>query len=137
MGRRAGAAVLFCVPLLAGCGTATRLDFRGHSRPASPTDVSVYIGAAGIEVDPRRLSPGPVEFYVTNQTGRAVSIAVMRRDGRTVIRGPSIAAGGTAQLKTTLTRHAYGVGLAGRPSSMKLLELEGRSGTGNDDLLQP
>jgi hypothetical protein len=123
--------------LVAGCGAATRVDFASHSRPASPVDVSVYVGAGGIQLDPTRLSPGPVEFNITNQSGRAVSVAVMVSDGRALSTSPSIPSGATAELKTTLSHYSFGVGFAGDASSMKLLTLTGRARTGDGELTQP
>jgi hypothetical protein len=123
--------------LVAGCGAVTRVDFASHSRPASPSDVSVYAGSSGIVLDPSRLTPGPVEFDVTNQTAKAVVISVMAGDGRTLTRTPSIPAGGTAQMKTTLSHRNFGIGFAGQPSSIKLLKLSGRSRTGNNELTPP
>jgi len=131
------AAVVLCAPLVAGCGAVARIDFTSHSRPASPTDVSVYAGTGGIVVDPSRLQPGPAEFNITNQSGKAVSVAVMTGAGRTLSRSPSIPAGGTAQLKTTLSRHTVGVGYAGQPSSIKPLSVSGKARTGDDELTQP
>jgi hypothetical protein len=48
-----------------------------------------------------------------------------------------IPAGGTGQLKATLTLTAYGVEADGRSSSMTLVSTRGATRTGNDDLLQP
>ena len=128
---------MLCAPLVAGCGAATRVDFASHSRPASPIDVSVYVGTGGITLDPTKLSPGPVEFDITNQSGKAVSVAVMISGGRTLTRSPSIPAGGTAQLKASLSHYNFGVGLAGQPSSMQPLTLAGRARTGDNELTQP
>jgi hypothetical protein len=128
---------VLCSPLVAGCGAATRVDFAPHSRPASPIEVSVYVGAGGIQLDPTKLTPGPVQFNITNQSGKAVSLAVMISDGRTVSTSPSIPSGATAEMKTTLSHHSFGVGFAGHASSMKLLTLTGRARTGNGELTQP
>jgi hypothetical protein len=135
--RRACAAALLCGPLVAGCGTAARLDFKGHSRPATPADVSVYIGGGRALVDPRRLQPGPAIFNVTNQTSRSQTVSITAGDGRAVARGVAIPAGGTGQLKADLTLSAYGVELDGRPSSMTLVAVRGARRNGDDDLLQP
>ena len=59
-----------------GCGTAARLDFKGHSRPATPVDVSVYLGGGKPLVDPQRVEPGPVLFNVTNQTVKPQTVSV-------------------------------------------------------------
>ena len=136
MRRRKGAAVALCAPLVAGCGAVTRIDFASHSRTASPIDVSVYAGAGGIVIDPSRLSPGPVEFSITNQTRKTVSLAVTLSGGRTLARSPSIPVGGTAQLETTLS-HDSGIGYVGRPASVRLLSLSGPTRTGDDALTQP
>jgi hypothetical protein len=122
--------------LVAGCGTVARLDFKGHSRPATPADVSVYLGGRQPQIDPRRVSAGPVEFNITNQTGRSQAVAVVLPDGRVVERSPAIAAGETGQLRADLTLTAYGIEYAGRTSSMRLLQIKGRPRDGNNDLLQ-
>jgi hypothetical protein len=129
---------LLCGPLVAGCGTATRVDFASHSRPASPVDISVYVCSSGVVLDPTRLSPGPVELNITNQSGRAVSLTVTA-SGHTLASSPSIPAGGTAQFKTSLSGHGHGLGvdIAGRPSSFRPLTLSGRARTGDNELTQP
>jgi hypothetical protein len=128
---------VLCAPLVAGCGAVTRIDFVSHSRPASPIDVSVYAGTGGIVLDPSRLQAGPVEFNITNQSGKSVSVAVMTGGGRTLSASPSIPSGGTAQLKTTLNNHTVGVGYAGQPSSIKPLSISGKARSGDDELTQP
>jgi hypothetical protein len=137
VGRRAGAAVLLCGPLVAGCGTATRLAFSEHSRPAPPVDVSVYLGPGGIRVDPQRLTPGPVQFNVINQTGAAAAVAVTIINGRTLGRSPRIPAGGTAQFKAELGAYTVGIGIAGQPTTFRPLQLRGAARNGNRALLQP
>jgi hypothetical protein len=123
--------------LVAGCGTATRVDFASHSRPASPVDVSVYVGGGGVALDPAKLSPGPVELNITNQSGRPVAVAVTLGSGRTLTRSPSIPTGGTAELRTTLGDHNVAVGLSGQPSSRRPLTIIGHARTGDDELTQP
>ncbi len=137
MRRRACAALLLCGPLVAGCGTAARLDFNGRNRPATPVDVSVYLGSGRPLVDPRKVRPGPVLFNVTNQTGRAQTVSIVAPDGRLVTQRVPIPAGGTGQMKATLRRTAYGVEQNGRPSSTTLVSTEGPPRNGNNDLLQP
>jgi hypothetical protein len=128
---------VLCAPLVAGCGAVTREDFASHTRPASATDVSVYVGSAGIALDPSRLSPGPVEFNIANQSGKTVSVAVTVRNGAAVVRTPAIAAGGTTQIKTTLGHHDFAVGVVGRPSSSRPLTLSGQARHGDNELTQP
>ncbi len=128
---------MLCGSLVGGCGTAARLDFKGHSRPATPVDVSVYLGGGKPLVDPQRVEPGPVLFNVTNQTVKPQTVSVAAPDGRPVTRGVVIPAGGTGQLKATLRLTAYGVEADGRSSSMTLVSTRGATRTGNDDLLQP
>jgi hypothetical protein len=127
---------VLCAASVAGCGAVTPIDFASHTRPASPTDVSVYVGSGGIVLDPSRLRPGPVELNITNQSGRTVAVAVLT-GGRPLTRSSSIPAGGTAQIKTTLSHHGSGVGLAGQPSSIRPLTLSGRVRTGENELTQP
>lgn len=128
---------MLCGPLVAGCGTATRIDFAPHTRPSSPLDVSVYVGSGGIVLDPTRLSPGPVELNITNQSDRTVSVAVTGGGGRTLTRSPSIPPGSTAQLKTTLSGRRFGVGLAAQRSSTRSLSVAGRARTGDNELTAP
>jgi hypothetical protein len=128
---------VLCGSLVGGCGTAARLDFKGHSRPATPVDVSVYLGGSKPLIDPQRVEQGPVLFNVTNQTAKPQTVSVAARDGRPVTRGVVIPAGGTGQLKATLTLAAYGVETDGRSSSMTSVSITGPTRTGNDDLLQP
>jgi hypothetical protein len=99
--------------------------------------VSVYAGSGGIVLDPSRLRAGPVEFNITNQSGKAVSLAVVTGAGRTLDHSASIPSGGTAQLKTILSLHSVGVGYAGRPASVKRLTVSGRAPTGDDEHTQP
>jgi hypothetical protein len=128
---------VLCGSLVGGCGTAARLDFKGHSRPATPVDVSVYLGGGKPLVDPQRVEPGPVLFNVTNQTAKPQTVSVAAPDGRPVTGGVVIPAGGTGQLKATLVLTAYGVEADGRSSSMTLVSTKGSTRTGDDDLLQP
>jgi hypothetical protein len=124
--------------LIAGCGSTTPVNFKGKSRPAPPIGVSVYLSGARPSIDPTEVSKGPVEFNITNQTGRTEGVAIVATDGRVITESPPIAPGGTAQLKASVALTAYGVEYAGRPSSMTLLSFMGRSErTGNSALLQP
>ena len=100
---------MLCAPLLAGCGTAARLNFKGHNRPAAPIDVSVYVGDGRVAFDPRRIAAGPVRLLVANESASARSVVIALPDGRVVARTPEVASGATAQVKTTLIRRAYEV----------------------------
>jgi hypothetical protein len=127
---------VLCTPLLAGCGTAARLSFKGHGRPATPIDVSVYVGDGRVSFDPRRLTAGPIELLVANESARARMVVVTLPNGRVVARTPKVQPGGTAQLKTTLTRSAYEVRASGARSG-SLLTVRRPARSGNADLLQP
>jgi hypothetical protein len=138
--------LLLCGPLVAGCSTAARIDFSGHSRPASPVDVSVWSSSQGVRLDPSRVTPGPVLFNITNQTRGPQRFAVRARSGRLLTRTPVIAAGQTAQLKATLrgsgvavvasTRTAHGsyIGYLGRATR---LSMSGPPRTGDSELSHP
>jgi hypothetical protein len=127
---------VLCAPLLAGCGTAARLSFKGHGRPATPIDVSVYVGDGRVSSDPRRITAGPVELLVVNASAHVRTVFVALPDGRVIARTPKVEPGGTAQLKTTLTRSAYELRAAGRRSGA-LLTVGRPARSGNADLLQP
>jgi hypothetical protein len=127
---------VLCAPLLAGCGAAARLESKGDSRPASPIDVSVYVGDGRLAFDPRRITAGPVELLVVNQSTHPRKVAVALPDGRVVAHTPKVEPGSSAQLKTTLTRNAYEVKIEGRGSGSRLT-VERPARSGNDELLQP
>ncbi len=138
--------MLLCAPLVAGCGAVTRIRFAGNSRPASPVDVSVWSGPQGVRLDPSRVTPGPVLFNITNQSGRPQRFAVWAQSGRLLTQTPVIATGQTGQVKATLrgsaaavatsTRTAGGdyVGFSARSTR---LSISGRPRTGDDELMQP
>jgi hypothetical protein len=128
---------VLCGSLVGGCGTAARLDFKGHSRPATPVDVSVYLGGGAPQIDPRRIAAGLVELNIANQTASAQAVSLTLPDGRVVARTPTVEAGGTAQLKATLTGSAYTLAAVGRRELTTLLKVTHPGRTGNDALLQP
>ncbi len=146
MRQRTCAALLLCGPLVAGCGTATRIDFSGHARPASPVQVSVWSGPQAVRLDPSRVSPGPVLFNITNQSGRPQRFSVRAGSGRLLAQTPTIAAGQTAQLKATLRGSAGAVAAStggehgsyvGYSARSTRLRISGRRRTGNSELTQP
>ncbi len=146
MRQRRCAALLLCAPLVAGCGAATRIRFAGHSRPASPVDVSVWSGPKRLRLDPSRVTPGPVLFNITNQSGRAQRFAVWARGGRRLTQTPVIAAGQTAQMKATLRGSAAAVAASARTAGGSYvgyfarttrLSISGRPRTGDNELTQP
>lgn len=122
MRRRTCAALVLCGPLLAGCGAAGRLDFRDHSRPPSPLQVSVWSGPQGLRLEPALLSAGPVLFDIVNQSGRPERFSVRARDGRILVQSPSIPTGGTAQLKATIGGSGYGLGALSRTVRSSIAE---------------
>jgi hypothetical protein len=134
--KRVCAAFVLCAPLLAGCGSAARLKFEGHNRPASPIDLSVYVGDGRVAFAPRRITAGPVELLVVNQSARAREVVVTLPDGRVAAKTPELEPGGSAQLKTTLTRRSYEVRILGRGSGSRLT-VERPARSGNNELLQP
>jgi hypothetical protein len=138
--------LLLCAPLVAGCGSATPIGFAGHSRPASPVDVSVWSGPRGVRLDPSRVSPGPVLFNITNQSGRPQRFAVRARSGRLLTQTPMIAAGQTAQVKAALHGSAAAVAASTRTAGgsyvgysarLARLNVSGRRRTGDNELTQP
>ena len=128
---------MLCGSLVGGCGTAARLDVKGHSRPATPVDVSVFLGGGKPLVDPRRIAAGLVELNVTNQTGIPQVVSISLPNLRVIARTPEVEAGGTAQLKATLTGSAYMLEAVGRRELTTMLKVTHPGRTGNDALLQP
>jgi hypothetical protein len=127
---------VLCAPLLAGCGSAARLDFKRHNSPASPIDLSVYVADGRVAFDPRRITAGPVELLVVNQSAQARKVVVTLPDGQVVAGTPKVEPGSSAQLKTTLMRSTYEFRIAGRRSGPRLT-VERPARSGNNDLLQP
>jgi len=139
------AALLLCGPLVAGCGTAKRIDFIGHSRPASPVQVSVYVSDRKVQIDPSSVGAGLVTFDVTNQARRAVALWLAGTGGNCTLgtSGP-VPAGQTAQFTAQVPAGAYTIGPCrsrGAPgaTSFKLASLTvgPHRRTGNDALSQP
>jgi hypothetical protein len=128
---------VLCGSLVGGCGTAARLDSKGHSRPATPVDVSVYLGGGKPLIDPRRIGGGLVEFNVANQTRSPQVVSITLPDLHVIARTPKVEAGGTAQLKASLTGSAYMLEAVGRRKLTTLLKVTHPGRTGNDALLQP
>jgi hypothetical protein len=127
---------VLCALLLAGCGSAARLESKAHNRPATPIDLSVYVGDAGVTSDPRRFTAGPVELLVVNQSSHARNVVITLPDGRVVAYTTKVEPGASAQMKTTLAPSAYEVRIVGRSSGSRLT-VERPARSGNDDLLQP
>ena len=138
--------MLLCAPLVAGCGSANRVDFASHPRPATPLEISVDMDRSGSTFAPdtalySSIRPGPVQFEISNQSPYAVRFSV-RRDGRTIARTPVIAPGQPAQLQATLvggglTFNTKGSDARGSESSSVHLKLRGPLRTGDNDLTQP
>jgi hypothetical protein len=107
-------------------------------------DVSVFSGRRTLQLNPSRLSAGPVVFNIANQSGHWERFTVVRRDGRRVAQTPPIPNGGTAQIKATLrgssSRYALGVS-SHRARAVHFtyvrLTTSGRPRNGNSQLLQP
>ncbi len=140
--RRRTATLLACGPLVAGCVTATRLHFAGHSRPAPPVNVSVYAGRRTVQVSPDAMRPGLVLFNIANVSGRWERFSVLRGNGRRLAQTPPIPNGGTAQLKAALRGSRYVFGVFGRgPASARFtyvrLNVSGPPRSGNNELMQP
>jgi hypothetical protein len=128
---------VLCGSLVGGCGTTARLGFKGHSRPATPVDVSVYLGGGAPQIDPRRVAAGLIQLNVTNQTASAQAVSLALPGGRVIARTPNVEAGGTAQLKATVTWSAYTLETVGGRKTTTLLKVTHPGRTGNDALLQP
>jgi hypothetical protein len=127
---------VLCAPLIAGCGSAARLESKGQNRPASPIDLSVYVGDGRAAFDPRQITAGPVELLVVNQAAHAQAVVVTLPGGRVVARTPEVEPGGSAQMKATLERSSYEIRIVGRRSGSRLT-VEHPARSGNNDLLQP
>jgi hypothetical protein len=128
---------VLCGSLVGGCGSTARLDVRGHDRPATPVDVSVYLDGGRPLTDPRRVAAGLIQLNVTNQTASAQAVSLALPDGRVIARTPKVQAGSTAQLKVTVTGSAYTLAALGRRKATTMLTVTHPGRTGNTALLQP
>lgn len=130
---------------VAGCGTATRIDFRGHSRPSPPVDVSVYVSQDQVLVSPRKVRAGLVRFNVANESGarKVLSLvpahstpsnAALRTES---FRSGPIPNGGTAQVTFQIPygRFAYVVSAGGSGPLLNVTRAPRQAG--NSALLQP
>ena len=100
--------------------------------------MSVWSGPHQVRLDPDHVTPGPVLFDITNQSGRPERFSVRLATGRVVAQTPAIAAGQTAQMKATLRGSAGAVAALGRSTAeFARLGVSGRPRNGNDELTQP
>ena len=134
---------MLCGPLLAGCGTATRVDFKPHSRPASPLEVSVLASPDfGLSLEQSRFRPGLVVFNITNQTAHAERYT-LRAHGRRVAQTAFVAPGQAAQLKALLSGSGETLSSfshtspRGTLATTADLTVSGRARGGDDQLTQP
>ena len=93
---------------LTSCGSGK--TFANHPRPPAPVNLTVYINNARVSVSPQAVGAGPVVFIVTNQAGRAETLAIQHKGGAGSIAntGP-INPQGTAQVTVNLRRGVYTV----------------------------
>lgn len=111
-------------------------------RPATPLDVSVYVGPRAVALSPDRMRAGLVLFNIANQSGRWERFSVLSRDGQLLAQTPAIADGGTAQLKARLGAAGYALGISGRRSGSTRstyvrLEAAQPTRSGDSQLMQP
>jgi hypothetical protein len=59
---------------LAGCGSGA--TFKNLPRPPTPVDLTVYINNARVSVSPNSVGAGPVNFIVTNQSTKTVTLSI-------------------------------------------------------------
>ena len=90
-----------------GCGNTTR--YANKPRPASPINLTVYVGNNHVSVSPASIGAGPVVFEVTNQSGRAESVSVASTGGSSLASTGPINPQATAQVAVDLARGEYQV----------------------------
>jgi hypothetical protein len=91
-----------------GCGSSGSTTYANNPRPATPINLTVYIGGDRVSVSPSKVGGGPVVFLVTNQSKRAQSLSVAPAGGGGALAstGP-INPQGTAQVTVNLTKGDY------------------------------
>lgn len=143
--RRALVLPSLCGLLAAGCGSTAPLDFKGHSRPSPPVDVSVYVSDHGISISPSSVGAGLLVFYVTNQATRAELITVSGADhpDATTLNSGDLQPHATATVTADLRKGLYeltGSGFVGgnpAPVAPARLRVGAPREAGNSALLQP
>lgn len=99
-----------------GCGSTTR--YANKPRPATPINLTVYIGNNHVSVSPAKVGAGPVVFEVTNQSGRAASLSIAPAQGGNPLASTApINPQGTAQVSVDLRRGDYEVTTSGGAST--------------------
>ena len=99
-----------------GCGNSTR--YANKPRPATPINLTVYIGNNHVSVSPSSIGAGPVVFQATNQSSQAESLSIAPAGGGNSLAstGP-INPQGTAQVAVDLKRGDYQVSASSGGSS--------------------
>jgi hypothetical protein len=68
---------------VAGCGGGAH--FANLSRPAVPTNVTVYVNNSRILLSPSTVGAGPVNFIITNQASEAESLSIAPAAGGSAV----------------------------------------------------
>jgi hypothetical protein len=100
---------------ICGCGNTTR--YANKPRPATPINLTVYIGNNHVSVSPASIGAGPVVFEVTNQSGSAQSLSVSSAGGNSLASTGPINPQGTAQVAVDLARGEYQISASSGGSS--------------------
>jgi hypothetical protein len=90
---------------LAGCGGGAH--FADKSRPATPTDLTVYINNSRVLVSPNSIGAGPVIFIITNQASQSESLTIQTPGGSTVASTAPINPQATSEVQVNFNPGAY------------------------------
>ncbi len=82
VGSRTGWLAIAAAVGIAGCGSQTA--FANRPRPPVPVDLTVYIGSRSVALSPTRVGAGLLQFYITNESSRMVSLRLITPRGSTL-----------------------------------------------------
>jgi hypothetical protein len=131
-------AALAAAALIAGCGES---QHRNGTRPASPVTITAVIRGKAVQVSPRSVGAGPIEFLVSNQSGRTQQLTFETDDtggGPAGIRASTtVPLAGTAQLQVSPKSGAYVLDVRDRSVADAPIKIGPKRQSAQNVLLQP
>jgi hypothetical protein len=102
---------------LTACGSAG--TFANKPRPATPINLTVYIDNHRVSVSPATVGAGPVQFIITNEATKNVTLNVVR-GGNSVANTSPINPGATAQVQVDVRTGDYTISTGATIHSARL-----------------
>jgi|SRR3954462_9518354 hypothetical protein len=134
-------AVFAGTTLLVGCGNDD--DYKNQNRPASPINVTAFVGAKRVSVSPRTFGAGPIVVIVTNQSNSSQDVTFRTSnsgsggdDAVTQSTGP-INPGDTGQIKLDVVQGRYELRTGDEAIRPAAVSVGPQRASAQNDLLQP